>query len=177
MKPFIHKILLFLTGATTFTIINYSFDFLLYPFALYQLGVIYGFSVMVVLSFLFCWFYFLIYDYLKRDFLGIEFSKDKMNSIITSNNSKGYKLLLVKILRKSHLFLFVFLSIYFNPFVAVAFRRKGNLEYNGLSAHDWRMFILSVIISNGFWASTVFVGLSFFEFLFKLISQWWNMLG
>ena len=177
MKPFIHRILLFLTGATTFTIINYSFDFVLYPFALYQLGVIYGFSVMVVLSFLFCWFYFLIYDYLKRDFLGIEFSKEKMNAIITSHDSVGFKLFLVKILRKSHLFLFIFLSIYFNPFVAVAFRRKGNFEYNGLTAHDWRMFILSVIISNGFWATTVFAGLSFFEFLFKVISQWWNMIG
>jgi hypothetical protein len=177
MKNFIHRILLFLTGATTFTIINYSFDFVLYPFALYQLGVVYGFSVMVVLSFLFCWFYFLIYDYLKRDFLGIEFSKEKMNTIITSNDRVGFKLLLVKILRKSHLFLFVFLSIYFNPFVAVAFRRKGNFEYNGLSPHDWRMFILSVIISNGFWASTVFIGLSFFEFLFKIIGEWWKMIG
>ena len=177
MKPFIHRILLFLTGATTFTIINYSFDFVLYPFALYQLGVIYGFSVMVVLSFLFCWFYFLIYDYLKRDFLGIEFSKEKMNAIITSNDSVGFKMFLVKILRKSHLFLFVFLSIYFNPFVAIAFRRKGNFEYNGLTVHDWRMFILSVIISNGFWATTVFAGLSFFEFLYKIISQWWNMIG
>jgi hypothetical protein len=39
------------------------------------------------------------------------------------------------------------------------------------------MFILSVIISNGFWASTVFAGLSFFEFLFKIIAQWWNMIG
>ncbi len=177
MKPILHRILLFLTGASTFTIINYSFDFVLYPFALYQLGVIYGFSVMVVLSFLFCWFYFLIYDYLKRDFLGIEYSKEKMNAIIKSNESVGYKLFLVNLLRKSHLFLFVFLSIYFNPFVAVAFRRKGNFEYNGLTAHDWRMFILSVIISNGFWATTVFAGLSFFEFLFKIISQWWNMIG
>jgi hypothetical protein len=177
MKPFIHRIILFLSGATTFTIINYSFDFVLYPFALYHLGVIYGFIVMVVLSFLFCWFYFLIYDYLKRDFLGIEFSKEKMNAIITSNDRSGYKMFLVKVLRKSHLFLFVFLSIYFNPFVAVAFRRKGNFEYNGLTAHDWRMFILSVIISNGFWASTVFVGLSFFEFLYKIIFQWWNMIG
>ena len=115
MKPFIHRILLFLTGATTFTIINYSFDFVLYPLALFQLGVIYGFSVMVVLSFLFCWFYFLIYDYLKRDFLGIEYSKEQMNAIIESNDSVGFKLFLVKILRKSHLILFVFLSIYFNP--------------------------------------------------------------
>lgn len=171
MKPFIHRILLFLTGATTFTIINYSFDFVLYPFVLYHLGVIYGFSLMVVLSFLFCWFYFLIYDYLKRDFLGIEFSKEKMNAIITNNDSVGLKLFLVKILRKSHFVLFVFLSIYFNPFVAVAFRRKGNFEYNGLTAHDWRMFILSVIISNGFWATTVFAGLSFFEFLFKIITH------
>ena len=177
MSPFLHRITLFLTGATTFTIINYSFDFVLYPFALYQLGVVYGFSVMVVLSFLFCWFYFLIYDYLKRDFLGIEFSKEKMNAIIASNDSIGLKLFLVKILRKSHLFLFVFLSIYFNPFVAIAFRRKGNFEYNGLTAHDWRMFILSVIISNGFWATTVFAGLSFFEFLFKIITEWWKMIG
>ncbi|MFZ4797416.1 MAG: hypothetical protein ACOYMA_07965, partial [Bacteroidia bacterium] len=111
------------------------------------------------------------------DFLGIEFSKEKMNAIIASNDSVGLKLFLVKILRKSHLFLFVFLSIYFNPFVAIAFRRKGNFEYNGLTAHDWRMFILSVIISNGFWATTVFAGLSFFELLFKIITEWWRMIG
>ena len=177
MSKILNRILIFLTGATTFTVINYSFDFVLYPFALYQLGLVYGFSIMVVLSFLFCWGYFLIYDYLKRDFLGIEFSKEKMNAIITSNDSVGLKLFLIKILRKSHLFLFIFLSIYFNPIVAVAFKRKGNFEYNGLSAHDWRMFILSVIISNGFWASTVFLGLSFFEFLYKIIIQWWKVIA
>jgi hypothetical protein len=174
MNQLLNRLLLFLTGATTFTVINYSFDFLLYPFVLYQLGVGVGFFTMMFLSFLFCWGYFIIYDYLKRDFLGIEFSKEKMNAIINSTDKTGFKLLLVKVLRKSKILLFVFLSIYFNPFVAVAFNRKGNFAYNGLSARDWRLFILSVIISNGFWATTVFAGLSFFEFLYKILLSWWN---
>jgi hypothetical protein len=168
--------LIFLTGATTFTVINYSFDFVLYPFVIYHMGVLQGFFIMIVLSFLFCWLYFIIYDYLKRDFLGIEFSKEKMSSIIASSESVGLKLLLVKVLRNSRAFLFIFLSIYFDPFVAVAFERKGNFEYNGLSARDWRLFLLSLLISNGFWASTVFLGLSFFEFLFALFKQWWHLL-
>lgn len=174
MNQFLNRLLLFLTGATTFTVINYSFDFVLYPFALYKLGVVVGFFTMMLLSFLFCWGYFIIYDYLKRDFLGIEFSKEKMSSIIASEDSVGLKLLLVRVLRKSRALLFVFLSIYFDPFVAVAFERKGNFAYNGLSARDWRLFILSLIISNGFWSTTVFAGLSFFEFLYKILLSWWN---
>jgi hypothetical protein len=174
MNQLLNRLLLFLTGATTFTVINYSFDFVLYPFALYKLGVVVGFFTMMLLSFLFCWGYFIIYDYLKRDFLGIEFSKEKMSSIIASEDSVGLKLLLVRVLRKSRAFLFVFLSIYFDPFVAVAFERKGNFAYNGLSARDWRLFILSLIISNGFWSTTVFAGLSFFEFLYKILLSWWN---
>lgn len=174
MKQLLNRLLLFLTGATTFTVINYSFDFVLYPFALYKLGVVVGFFTMMLLSFLFCWGYFIIYDYLKRDFLGIEYSKEKMSSIIASEDSVGLKLLLVRVLRKSRAFLFVFLSIYFDPFVAVAFERKGNFAYNGLSARDWRLFILSLIISNGFWSTTVFAGLSFFEFLYKILLSWWN---
>jgi hypothetical protein len=174
MNQLLNRLLLFLTGATTFTVINYSFDFVLYPFALYNLGVVVGFFTMMLLSFLFCWGYFIIYDYLKRDFLGIEFSKEKMSSIIASEDSVGLKLLLVRVLRKSRAFLFVFLSIYFDPFVAVAFERKGNFAYNGLSARDWRLFILSLIISNGFWSTTVFAGLSFFEFLYKILLSWWN---
>ncbi|MFA9214709.1 MAG: hypothetical protein ACEQSR_12820 [Candidatus Methylacidiphilales bacterium] len=177
MNQLLNRLLLFLTGATTFTVINYSFDFLLYPFVLYNLGVVVGFFTMMFLSFLFCWGYFIIYDYLKRDFLGIEFSKEKMSSIIASEDSVGLKLLLVRVLRKSRAFLFVFLSIYFDPFVAVAFERKGNFAYNGLSARDWRLFILSLIISNGFWSTTVFAGLSFFEFLFKLVKDWWQAFG
>lgn len=177
MNQLLNRLLLFLTGATTFTVINYSFDFVLYPFALYKLGVVVGFFTMMLLSFLFCWGYFIVYDYLKRDFLGIEFSKEKMNSIINSQDQTGVKLLLVKVLRKSNVFLFVFLSVYFNPFVAVAFNRKGTFAYNGLSARDWRLFILSLIISNGFWSTTVFAGLSFFEFLFKLVKHWWQAFG
>lgn len=177
MNQLLNRLLLFLTGATTFTVINYSFDFVLYPFVLYNLGVVVGFFTMMFLSFLFCWGYFIIYDYLKRDFLGIEFSKEKMSSIIASEDSVGLKLLLVRVLRKSRAFLFVFLSIYFDPFVAVAFERKGNFAYNGLSARDWRLFILSLIISNGFWSTTVFAGLSFFEFLFKLVKDWWQAFG
>lgn len=177
MNQLLNRLLLFLTGATTFTVINYSFDFVLYPFVLYQLGVVVGFFTMMFLSFLFCWAYFIIYDYLKRDFLGIEFSKEKMNNIIASDDSVGLKLLLVRVLRKSRAILFVFLSIYFDPFVAVAFERKGNFAYNGLSARDWRLFILSLIISNGFWSTTVFAGLSFFEFLFKLVKDWWQAFG
>lgn len=129
MKQLLNRLLLFLTGATTFTVINYSFDFVLYPFALYKLGVVVGFFTMILLSFLFCWGYFIIYDYLKRDFLGIEYSKEKMNDIINNQNRVGIKLLMVKVLRKSNAILFVFLSIYFNPFVAVAFNRKGNFAY------------------------------------------------
>ena len=150
MKVWLNIILLFLTGATTFTAINYSFDFVLYPFVIYHMGVVYGFFIMILLSFLFCWLYFIIYDYLKRDFLGIEYSKEKMNAIITSNESTGLKLLLVKILRKSRAFLFIFLSIYFDPFVAVAFERKGNFEYNGFVNDFGLLKIEWLIFSNDY---------------------------
>jgi hypothetical protein len=176
MNSWIQRILLFLTGASTFTAINYSFDFVLYPFVLYKAGVTIGFCIMTVLSFLFCWLYFIIYDYLKRDFLGIEFSKEKMTEILAIETGNVFKKMGIRILRNSRLLLFVFLSVYFDPFVATAFERKGNYAYNGLSARDWRIFLLSLLVSNGFWSTTVFAGLSFFEWLYTIFMHWWAMM-
>ena len=168
MKQILQRILLFLTGTSFIYFTSWLFDYVLYPFVIYKAGLTKGFVIMIFLSFLSCILMFLIYDFLKKDFLAIEYSKEKLNSIIANNKGGKLRKALIWVLKRSTIFLFVFLSVY-DPFIATIFMRKGSYQYNGLNKRDWGVFSLSLIIGNGIWAVTVFTGLSLFEYVFKII--------
>lgn len=167
MRKFINIILLLFTGSTFVFVTGWLFDYVLYPFVIYEAGLVKGFAIMIFLSFLSCVLMILLYDYLKKDFLAIEYSKEKLD-LLTANNEGGrLKRSFKWLLKRSQIFLFVFLSVY-DPFIATIFMRKGSNQYNGLKARDWQVLTLSLFIGNGIWAVTVFTGLSLFQFLFKI---------
>ncbi len=168
MKQFLNKILLFLTGTSFIYMTNLLFDYVLYPFVIIEAGLSKGFVIMIFLSFISCVLMFLVYDYLKKDFLAIEYSKQKLDSLTDDYDGSRLKRALIWILKRSRIFLFVFLSVY-DPFIATVFMREGSHQYNGLKARDWKILILSLFIGNGIWAVTIFTGLSLFQYMFKLV--------
>ena len=54
----------------------YSFDFFLYPFVIWKLGLLLGGIVMSILSLLVCLLTIWLYDWSKRDWLGIELNPE-----------------------------------------------------------------------------------------------------
>ena len=54
------------------SLIANGFDYLLYPWVIWQLGPLHGAVVMTLLSFLICWATLLFYDWARKDWLGIE---------------------------------------------------------------------------------------------------------
>ena len=167
MYKLLNRILLFITGTTVIYIINWLFDYVLYPVVMYKYGLINGFIIMILLSFVACIFLFILYDFLKKDFFAIEYSKEKLIVLTSDKEGTKIKRTLVWCFKNSKPLLFVFLSV-FDPFIATVYMRKGISEYNGLSKRDWMIFIMSLIIGNGIWAITVFTSLSLFQYVIKI---------
>lgn len=139
-------------GLASYKLLDYAFDYALYPWVIYKLGLLVGGCVMAGLSLLDCLLLLRIYDWLKRDWLGIELVKGLRNYDGTSR----WRCALRWLLSRGDGVAFVALSLRFDPFITTAYLRHGN--YNGLSRRDWRIFLGSVLLSNAAWASVCFGG-------------------
>lgn len=139
-------------GATHYSITLRSFGCGLYPFVIFKLGLVAGGVVMAALSFLDCLLLLRLYDWLKRDWLGIEWLKEVRGYTGTGRWRRG----LAWTLNRGDGVAFVALSLRFDPFITTAYLRRG--AYGGLSARDWRIFLGSVLLSNAAWALVCFGG-------------------
>jgi hypothetical protein len=139
-------------GYSVNAVIIYSFDFGLYPLVMFWLGLWRGFVVMAALSFLVCWLTMVFYDWSKRDWLGIEAIKSLKD--YDGQNRAGRWLAWV--LRKSDPVACVLLSLKYDPFIVTIYLRRG--AFGGMTARDWRMFLLSWFIGNAWWALLCYAG-------------------
>jgi hypothetical protein len=89
------------------------FDYLLYPFVIFKLGILKGGILMTFLSFVACILIMKFYDWSKRDWLGIEAIK----SLKDYDGSKKIGKLTAWIMKKSNPLVFLFLSIKYDPFI------------------------------------------------------------
>jgi hypothetical protein len=153
-------------GISIKTIISYSFDYLLYPFVVYKLGIMTGGAIMMFLSLLACVVLVKFYDWSKRDWLGIETIKGMKEY---QGNSKLGRVT-SWILRCSDPVIFLFLSIKEDPFITMIYLRHGSHQYNGMSGRDWRIFICSVAISNIYWTLAAYMGISVVEWLWRVVT-------
>jgi hypothetical protein len=151
------------------SLIGYAFDYALYPWVIWKLGLLHGAIVMTAVSFLVCYATILFYDWAKKDWLGIETLKELREYAGTSR--------LVRVLKwavaKGDAALLVILSVWTDPFITVAYMRQGAHQYNGMSGRDWRIFLLSVVIGNGSWTLTLFTGLTVAEYAWEALSGAW----
>lgn len=137
-----------------------SFDYMLYPFVIWKMGVMRGGVIMLFLCFAACYAMFLFYDWSKNDWLGIETIKEIREYASQRRSNR----LVSWILRQSTPVALLLLSIKFDPFVTTAYLRSGAHNYTGLGHRDWKIFISSLLIGNGYWTLASFMGVSLLEY-------------
>lgn len=140
-----------------------AFDYFLYPFIIYKFGILRGGVAMTALSFIACFLTMKFYDWSKRDWLGIEAIKSLKE--YKGNTKAGH--LISRIMKKGDLAAFLFLSLYYDPFITTAYMRHG--AYNGMSKRDWKIFIGSLILGNAYWTLACFMGIT-------LVAWGWHLL-
>jgi hypothetical protein len=148
-------------------IIANGFDYVLYPWVIWKLGPFQGAAMMTLLSFLICWVTLRFYDWAKKDWLGIETLKELRNY----HGANVFARTLRWAMAKGDAVLLVILSVWADPFVAVAYLRHGAHQYNGMTARDWRIFMLALVIGNAYWSVVMFAGVSAVEYAWSAISE------
>jgi hypothetical protein len=152
-------------GHTVNTVVfGYSFDYVLYPFAIWKLGLLKGGVLMALLSLGFCLLTLWFYDRSKRDWLGIEAIKQLRDGEAKTR----WRRLLAWALNKGDVPACVTLSIWSDPFITTACLRRG--AFNGMTRRDWRIFFASFIIANGWWALACYGGI-------EAVSKVWEWFG
>ena len=164
---FRERIAIVAIGLPGYSLSSQIFDYGLYPWAIWELGPWQGAALMTLLSFLICWATLLFYDWAKKDWLGIETIKALKEYAGDSHFARALRWAV----NKGDAALLVILSIWTDPFVTVAYLRQGAHQYNGMSARDWRIFMLSLAISNGLWSVTLFTGMSAAEYAWTVITE------
>lgn len=152
-------------GLSAANIIEYVADYLLYPFVIYNVGILRGGIIMTLVSFTICITGMRFYDWSKRDWIGIEAIKE----IKTYKGTKKIGHVTSWVLKKSEPVVFLFLSIKFDPFVTTAYMRHG--KFNGMSKRDWTIFMGSLIISNVYWSLACFMGITLVEWGWKALTK------
>lgn len=87
-----------------------AFDFLLYPFVIFKLGILKGGIVMTFLAFILNIMTMTFYDWSKRDWLGIEAIKE----LRTYSGKRKLVRLTSWFLKRSNHIIFLFLSIHYD---------------------------------------------------------------
>lgn len=129
-------------------------NYLLYPFVIWWLGLLWGGLTMSLFSLVECYALILFYDWAQKDWLGIELIK-------SVRDEEQHNWLLRKLswlMNHSTIAALVVLSLWYDPFITTAYLRRGS--YNGLSRRDWYIFLASWALSNGFWILVSFGGVS-----------------
>jgi hypothetical protein len=146
-------------GHTVDQIVAKAYNYGVYTFVLVSLGMKWGTVVMTLLSFLVCLAYIKLYDWAKRDWLGLELLKE-----IREDEGKGNWF--SKILRRGDWVALVILSLWKDAFYTTVYMRKGAHEYSGMGKREWKIFITSLLIGCFGWS----LWLSFWLNLPKIIS-------
>lgn len=139
----------------------WAFDYVLYPFAIWKLGLVTGGVVMALISLVVCLLLLWFYDWSKRDWLGIEAVK----ALRDGEAKTRWRRLLAWALAKGDLPACVVLSLYSDPFITTACLRRG--AFNGMTRRDWKIFFASWFIANGAWALACFGGVEAVAWLWE----------
>jgi hypothetical protein len=142
---------------------SYLFDYLLYPFIIWKLGIIRGGILMTALAGIFCYLTFVFYDWSKKDWLGIE----TLKSLKSYAGAAKLGRMASWFMKQSDPMVMLFLSIKYDAFITTAYMRHGSHQYNGLNKRDWTIFGLSLAISNLYWTLASFMGVSLIEYGWK----------
>ena len=139
---------------------DYAFDYVLYPLAIWRLGLWRGGLLMSGLSLVACLLSLRLYDYLGRDWLGIEFVKNQRQY----EGPSRWRRRLGWLLSRGDGVAFIVLTFKNDPFITTAYLRHES--YGGMTRRDWRIFLASWVLSNVFWMTVCFGGIRFLRWMF-----------
>jgi len=159
----------YLGNAVMEKIINWVIDPLIVLFLNSGVGGFKGMALtwfaLSIVSFIACYLTLLFYDWSKTDWLGIEAAKELKEEL-----SGGWiKRFIAGFLRFGDNFAIVALSIITDPFIVVTYMRHGVNQYNGMTKRDWKIFLVSILISNGWETSLLYGGLEAIKHLVKIL--------
>ena len=162
---------IFGVGVVGNALMVWAFDYLLYPFVIWKLGILLGGPVMMLCSLVVCYLTIIFYDWAKKDWIGLETLKSlrEYEGKVKTGRFTSW------ILKKGDWGAFLFFSLKSDPFITTVYMRKGAHQYNGMSPRDWKIFLGSVILSNLWWwipAYTIaYTGGTVWEFLQNYFSS------
>lgn len=150
-------------GFCSNTALNFVWDWLLYPFVIFKYGPLWGGLAMSLASFAACIGLLGLYDLLKRDWLGIEAVKTLRDGVAHGRIRRA----IASILRWGDIPAFIALSLYFDPFITVAYLRRQ--QFGGMGRREWGIFIASWAVANGVWIVVCFLGVRGLQGLWRLL--------
>ncbi len=158
-------------GYTVIVGTDYLFDYLLYPYVIYQCGPLWGGIVMMLLTAASLLVTVLAYDFIKKDLLGIEAIKEIREEIKNFEHYEKNKIhnLIAWFLKKGYWAEFFFLSFKFYAFVTTVYLLNEIKKFNGFGKEEWKIFIGSVFVSNIYWTILSFSGVEVFLRIFNRI--------
>jgi len=162
------RVAIWAIGILANKVMVYGFDYFLYPFVIWKLGILKGSVFMTLFSFLICRATFIFYDWAKKDWIGIETMKEMKEY----EGNRMFGRLLSWVMKKGEPVTVLLLSIYFDPFITTAYMRRGAHAYNGLNKRDWTIFIFSLLFGNFYWTLIAYTGVSFLEWAAKNMASW-----
>lgn len=165
-------------GHLVFQSSDYAFDYLLYPFVIYKFGPLYGGILMMFVATAICLTLVYVYDYLEKDWLGIEAVKELVENFFKEEEEiarkswrRHGKNIARWVFHKNKIGQFIFLSLHFDPLITVIYMRPGYHLYNGLTKRDWKIFWASSILSNVWWTGVAFTAVTVLEdFIVRIFS-------
>lgn len=132
-------------GHSLYAAFNWSFDNLLYVYAVHRLGLLAGGALMTVLAGIQCAATLLLYERMRIDWIGV----GGLATLADAENPRWWQRLLRRAMRKGGVVLFLALCILQDAFIATVWFRRG--RFDGLTARDWRIFAAAVLVSNLYW--------------------------
>jgi hypothetical protein len=131
-------------GHLLYAAFNWVFDHVIYVYAIFTWGMLMGGGLMTLLSLIQCALTLHLYEKMQIDWVGAGALHNWDSQKPTSLSGR-----LFRHISKKPKVVFVFLCVFSDPFITTAYFRKG--RFNGLAAQDWRIFIYSVLLINGYW--------------------------
>jgi hypothetical protein len=154
-------------GLTVKDLTDRAFDYILYPYVIYRLGIIKGGLIMSVLACALNLLTLKFYDWSKRDWLGIE----ALKGLKDYSGPNRWARLWAWIMRRSDLIVMTFLSIKEDAFIALIYMRHGSHQYNGMTGRDWKIFFTSVVIANVYWTLAASMGVTLVEWAWAALHK------
>lgn len=150
-------------------LLDWPFDYILYPIVLCTFGWLEGGVIMTLLSIPINFMQIYLYDKAGIDFFSFEAAKQ----FVESPEKQSW---LTRTMQKSKIVAFFVLS-WQDPFFVPIYFRKGSHQYNGLNKTGWFIFLGATLVANGIWITFVALGLESVELLGEGLRSTLNSIG